>query len=95
MSSVEAHLVPFLVQNEGLVEDTGSHPYPSVVQNPTQHTAARGVNEGNYTERPTCANSIHTLENKAHEGNKQQNVAHSVNCLNYTHRMARDSMRLS
>ena len=75
-SAGEAHLVPFLVQNEGFaVEDTGLNPPPRVAQNAAQYTAVQGGNKQNSTEISSHGVSTQPLTNIAVRGKKWKDGA--------------------
>ena len=75
------HYVSFPMQNVGLtMENIDSNSPKGVAQNAHQHTAVWGGIEGHEENLPSCNNSHHALENKAHEGSKRQEMA---SCLNY------------
>ena len=70
---------------------TVPNPSEGVAPKPAPHGAKRGGIRGNEVESPFLANAYNTLENKAHEGSKRQEMESCVNRPNSCNRMERDS----
>jgi len=83
MGQKEAHLVPFLLQNEDItLESVAPIPQTRASLNASLYTAVEGGIRDNGAESPMMPDSIHALENKVHDGKNRQEVVHSVNHLN-------------
>ena len=71
-------------QNEGLNVASTDSTYPEKASlNASLYTAIQGGTEGHGAESPSCTNLRHVLKNKAHEGNKRQEIASYAKCPDY------------